>query len=55
MLHLVLCIVLIYFLVVGSPGVVCILMLIPAPQEGLPETRSESSTQVASGETFPNE
>lgn len=33
---------------VGCPGDVCVLMLIPLPQEGLPRGRSESHTQVTS-------
>ena len=40
--------------VVDSPGAVCILMLIPLPQEGLPGIRSESGTQVTSCELSPN-
>jgi hypothetical protein len=40
---------------VYNPCAVCILMLIPPPQEGLPGKRTESCTQVTSCETSPNE
>jgi hypothetical protein len=41
--------------IVGRPGVVCILILIPLPHEGLPGKRSESLTQMTSCEPSPNE
>lgn len=40
--------------IVGRPGVVCILILIPLPHEGLPGKRSESLTQMTSCEPSPN-